>query len=105
MSGQDEKLDIIDRARRKYEALTNLLQRGNNPSLPKELAKVIGDYKILGAVINSIDFEDALKKYWKGISVPSDLRSKLELIANERGPSLFEEDFFGYWERWNESLK
>ncbi len=105
MSGQDEKFDIIDRAERKYAALKKILQSGGNPALPKGLAAAIEKYEKMGAVSNSMEFEEALKKSWKRISVSSDLRPKLERIANEKGPYLVEADYLGYWERWERSLE
>ncbi len=105
MSGQDEKLDIIDRAERKYEALMRILQIAGNPQLPSGLTRAITEYEELGAIRNSMVFEEALSRYRRRINVPAELKPKFEQIANEKGPSLFEEDFLGYWERWNRSLE
>lgn len=105
MSYQDEKLEAISRARKKYNALMGVLRRGGNPAIPNELAIAIADYEKLGAVRNSYDFETALKRNWRQINIPSELKPKLERIAMEDGPRFFLEDERPYWERWKQELE
>jgi len=105
MSGQDEKAFIIDRAERKYEALMKILQKGGNPDLPNQLVKAIANYKQIAAISNSMAFEDALRQCWEQVRISSKLRPKLERIAKEEGPSMFEGNYLGYWERWEKLVE
>ena len=96
MSGQDEKIGIIDTAKQQYNALMQVL-RGVNPGdpyslLPTELEEALRRYEQLGAINNSMNFRDVLKECWREIDVPRNLKPDLEKIANR---SIFDDGWWG----------
>lgn len=73
MSGQDEKIGIIETARSQYGDLMQTLRRAN-PSDP---------YSLL---------PPALERSWKRIKVPSELKPDIKKIANR---SIFDDGMWG----------
>ena len=98
MSGQDDKMQIIDIAEIKYVALIKLLKKAGNPLLPQDLEYAMSEYEKIPRLRTSplwrlsLDFDYALEENWGQIDVPPELRSKLELIARERGPGFVQDD-------------
>ena len=90
MSGQDEKFEIIDEAKVKYQRLQSLLKRANVNELPIALAAAIADYQKQGSISQSLDFLAALRGNYGQIDVPADLRPELERIVN--------------WSEWNKFI-
>ena len=81
----DEKFEIIEEAKRKYDALMGVLQEASpaDPyaALPGELAGVVSAYERLPAVGNSMRFNEALVRYWGSIPVPLARKGVLKDIA------------------------
>jgi hypothetical protein len=86
MSGQDEKIGIIDTARWQYNALMKILRKVNPRDpyslLPPELEMAVRHYECFGAISNSMEFRDKLSEYWKEINVSSELNPDIEKIAD-----------------------
>ena len=83
---EDEKMGEIDTAKSQYCNLMQILRRENpeNPYslLPSELRDITIQYEKCGALRNSMNFRDALSKYFEMIDVTSESKSELREISN-----------------------
>lgn len=95
MSGQDEKWAIIGAAKEQYASLIGLLGRVQPDDyyslLPAALEKAVrsyekspGQYDLISSGITScMEFRDALRKSWKRVKLPSELKLELKEIATK----------------------
>lgn len=90
MSGQDEKMDIIEQAGREYSTLMELIGRVTegrdvDELLPKRLAVATAAYAASPNYWKTaLEFTRALEKYWRRIKIPTDLVPTLDDIVNTR---------------------
>ena len=82
---QDEKFAIIDMARSQYRDLMDILNTESPEDpyslLPSELEKALRQYERSGAVVSSMNFTDALERYWGEIKVSPVLNPYIKKIA------------------------
>ncbi len=91
MSGQDDKFGALEKARRQYDRLIEVLKEANPGGdpyilLPPELSETVRAYEGLGAIYNSMNLTGKLERYWKEIYLPPNsklrLRKKLKEIVD-----------------------
>lgn len=84
MSGSDDKFDLMEEARVKYERLSKLLRRSAEikVALPLELEGVMRNFSKSGNISNSLDFMNALSGCYSQIELPEKLKPELQRIVN-----------------------
>ncbi|MBI4149884.1 hypothetical protein HY488_00610 [Candidatus Woesearchaeota archaeon] len=90
----DDKFYSIDRAAVQYELLLGVLgvdlksataEYFRSLQLPSQLERAVQPFIGMGsaAIRASLDFSDALEKYWQAIPVKDELKMELQKIANK----------------------